>query len=67
MSNSVAKAYLIGFHEKEAREHLKRAVEWEKLADHARSAEVRQKHREKARKERDEAINCIENANRGAL
>jgi hypothetical protein len=63
MPKPLARLYLAEERDKEAMEHIRKAIEWEESAINAATLAEREKFGEKARKEREAAINSLKEAN----
>ena len=63
MPKAVSRLQMAEDRDKEALEHIKKAIEWEESAINAATLAEREKHGEKARKEREAAINSLKEAN----
>jgi hypothetical protein len=62
MPKTVTRLYLGEEHDKEAQEYLKRTIEFEEMAVRAATPADRERYGEKARLERDLAIEALEQA-----
>jgi len=63
MPKSVTRLSLAEQYDKQAQEHVKKAIDWEESAINATSPLERVKYSEKGRKEREAAITSLKEAN----